>query len=299
MTDNLEDISIRDYLKRRGIPVKRKGRLYWCSSPFSKDSTWSFAIYPNNSFYDFANNLGGNIFELVKELEGVDFKGAIDHLKENTYHKFTPKKEYKMPEFVLSKYLTIDRFEKREIDRYARERGIRSGYLHGFFQRQEEDGKWNKHLSLVFPHKNLDLEIVGAKFRVIDPDIEEEKRFSARGRLMFYVLETKIENNIKPILYLVESETSANSLWEYLKETKVNAVVLSCGSVSNIPLEFPHKYSGITDRKLIIDYDGNEELYKKRTEEYEHLRVEPIKLELPKGEDINSLWVKNRLTTIK
>ncbi len=52
-------------------------------------------------------------------------------------------------------------------------------------------------------------------------------------------------------------------------------------------------------KKLIIDYDGNEELYQQRLKLYEGLGAEPIKLILPKGEDINSLYCKKQMWLIE
>ena len=50
----------------------------------------------------------------------------------------------------------------------------------------------------------------------------------------------------------------------------------------------PKKYDAY-ERYVIIDYDNDEKLYKNRIETYENL-AKPIKMILPKGEDINSLY---------
>jgi hypothetical protein len=51
--------------------------------------------------------------------------------------------------------------------------------------------------------------------------------------------------------------------------------------------------------KLIVDFDGNEKLYQERLRLYKDLGAEPIKLILPKGEDINSLFVKKQMYLIE
>jgi len=60
----------------------------------------------------------------------------------------------------------------------------------------------------------------------------------------------------------------------------------------------PDRYKDIDDKRLIIDYDGSEEKFQERIKKYEHLGMKVVKIPLPKGEDINSLHVENKLYTI-
>jgi len=165
-----------------------------------------------------------------------------------------------------------------------------------FFTYDDATGNWKRNPAMMFIHKDESMRITGAKFRKITND---GSRFSARGKLGFYILETECsESFYKKTVFLVESETSANSLWEFLKRKNRPAIVISTGGVSLVPDELPKAYKDLP-KKLIIDYDGNETLYNDRLKLYSHLGAKPIKLILPKGEDINSLFNLNKIDLIE
>ena len=295
------DKSIRDYLEANGVTTRRQGEKYFCSSPFAQDSSWSFCIYPTNTYYCFSTGVGGDIIDLVKRLESCSFTEAVKKLTRSEAGILLPK-AVKTAE-VVSKPFIIERFINRNpkeiaaIKEYASSRSIRYGYEYGVFFTFDEVAKdWKRNPALMFVHKDKDLKITGAKFRKLNND---GSRFSARGRLGFYILDTECDDSFYPkTVYLVESETSANSLWEYFRKVNKPAVVISMGGVSLVPSELPEIYKNLPKR-LIIDYDGNEQLYKDRLKLYSHLDAKPIKLILPKGEDINSLFHLNKIDLIE
>lgn len=304
----IKELSIQDYLEKRGIRVEKSGRKWFCSSPFSRDTNWSFAIYPNNTFYCWSTGRGGDIIKLVQLLEGVDFMGALQHLDSNSYQRYQPDyKKYKenddfWKDFDYTKYLTHDENEKAAIISYGASRSIHSGYHCGvYFTRDFESGTWVRHPSLMFLHEDKDGNIVGAKFRQI-PNADgtyNGPRFSHRGRPGLYVLNTEVPDKYqKRVVFLAESETSSNSLWEFFKETQIPAYILSVGGVTSAPTGLPNRIQGL-ELRLVIDYDGDEELYQERIKLYEHLNVKPIKIILPKGEDINSLYHKGDMWKIE
>lgn len=302
------DISIKDYLEQRGVRVEKAGRKWFCSSPFSRDSNWSFAIYPNNTFYCWSTGKGGDIIKLVQYLEGLDFKSALKHLEEREYKKYQVNyKKFKEDEdfwkdFDYTKYLTHDDKEKAAIISYGASRSIRSGFDCGvYFTRNFESNTWVRNPSLMFPHQDKDGNVIGAKFRSIpnDDGSYNSTRFSMRGRPGFYILNTNAPETFQRcICFLSESETSTNSLWSYLRDKKVPATVLCVGGVSSAPKEIPDKYKD-REVRLVIDYDGDEKLYQERLKLYEHLNVKPIKIILPKGEDINSLYHNGEMWKIE
>ncbi|MCU0667205.1 MAG: DNA primase [Patescibacteria group bacterium] len=72
---SIEDV-IADYLE-----LKRSGRNFKALSPFSSERTPSFMVSPEKQiWHDFSSGKGGDIFGFVMEVEGVDFKGALDIL---------------------------------------------------------------------------------------------------------------------------------------------------------------------------------------------------------------------------
>lgn len=317
---SIVDIQIKDYLNEIGIQTRKEGNKYFASSPFSRDSNWSFCIYPTNTFFDFSSGHGGNIINLVATLDGITKQEAARKLKEGLkYEKYKP--SYKCEEqqrppkpFNYEKYINTDPEECKQIQEYAASRGITEGYFCGVFFTRRNDSrgstgdnelpsgrgnrleKWIRVPALGFLHIDKDLKPCGAKFRRLD---KQEPRFSARGELGLYLLQKLNTETITggDALYVVEGEANANSLWSFLKKT---SNVLSIGGVASALkcLELPQNLKGL-NTKLIIDYDGNEELYQQRLALYKGLGAEPIKLILPKGQDINSLYVQNKMWVIE
>jgi len=63
------------------VHLKRTGRNWRGLSPFSNEKTPSFIVSPEKQiWHDFSSQKGGNMFSFVMEMEGLDFKGALDLL---------------------------------------------------------------------------------------------------------------------------------------------------------------------------------------------------------------------------
>ena len=309
-TKYAREVSIKDYLEKRGFVTKKTGTRYLTRSPFNRDRDPSFVIYPNNSFFDWSSGRHGDIITLVRELEHCSFNKALEHLKDETYGRIEQKdweEEEKKP-FDLERFITHRPSEIRAIRDYAKSRGITEGYENGIFftlDNREDAGKtprgiktWERHPSIGFIHRDKNLQTCGIKLREINP--LAKPRFHARGKLGWYVLESDLPVDFrKETAYVVEGETNANSLAMHLRKNFLRAHILSPGAVSSsLGLELPEKFLKLS-KKLIIDYDGNEKLYKERLKLYEHLNAEPIKLILPKGEDINSLYMAGKMYLIE
>lgn len=72
---NIEDV-VGEY-----VQLKRAGRNFKGLSPFSGEKTPSFYVSPEkNIWHDFSSNKGGDIFSFVMEVEGLDFRGALELL---------------------------------------------------------------------------------------------------------------------------------------------------------------------------------------------------------------------------
>lgn len=72
---NIEDV-IGQY-----VQLKRTGRNFKGLSPWSNERTASFIVSPEKQiWHDFSSGKGGDIFGFVMEMEGLDFKGALEHL---------------------------------------------------------------------------------------------------------------------------------------------------------------------------------------------------------------------------
>jgi DNA primase len=63
------------------VTLKRAGRSFKGLSPFTAEKTPSFVVSPEKQiWHDFSSNKGGNMFSFVMEMEGLDFKGALELL---------------------------------------------------------------------------------------------------------------------------------------------------------------------------------------------------------------------------
>lgn len=307
-----DDKSILHYLLSKAVAVEYQNNKYVCRSPFTRDSTPSFTIYKTNTFYCWATGKWGRLNDLVQYYENCSYPKALEIMpillkdipKHDVERDFkTDARENEVKKFDYLKYINHDQEEVKNIFNYAKGRSIFSGFLPGVYwswsSTQGNARALIRHPALMFLHQDLNLNICGAKFRNTVSNTSGP-RFAFRGTPGFYILDTSIQamEKDKGRIYLCESETSANSLWSYLREIGVQAIIYSMGGVSNIPKTIP----AISENKtinLIIDYDGDEELYNKRIKNYEHLNINPIKLILPKGEDINSLHNTNKMWMIE
>ena len=72
---NIEDV-IGEY-----VQLKRAGRNFKGLSPFSQEKSPSFMVSPEKHiWHDFSSGRGGDVFSFIMEVEGVDFRGAMDIL---------------------------------------------------------------------------------------------------------------------------------------------------------------------------------------------------------------------------
>src|SRR3954466_6414975 len=73
-------LSIEDVISQY-VELKRAGRNFKGLSPFGNEKTASFMVSPEKQiWHDFSSGKGGNMFSFVMEMEGLDFKGALELL---------------------------------------------------------------------------------------------------------------------------------------------------------------------------------------------------------------------------
>lgn len=82
--DAVEDIknrlSIEDVVGEY-VELRRAGRNFKGLSPFNAERSPSFMVSPEKQiWHDFSSGRGGNMFSFVMEMEGVDFRGALEIL---------------------------------------------------------------------------------------------------------------------------------------------------------------------------------------------------------------------------
>lgn len=73
-------LSIEDVIGEY-VQLKRAGRSFKGLSPFTSEKTPSFYVSPDkNIWHDFSSNKGGDVFSFIMEVEGMDFRGSLEHL---------------------------------------------------------------------------------------------------------------------------------------------------------------------------------------------------------------------------
>ena len=72
---SVEDV-IADY-----VELKRSGRNFKGLSPFNSERSPSFMVSPEKQiWHDFSSGKGGDMFSFIMEIDGVDFKSALEIL---------------------------------------------------------------------------------------------------------------------------------------------------------------------------------------------------------------------------
>src|SRR4051812_5638047 len=65
------------------VKLTKAGKYYRGLTPFGKEKTPSFYVNPERgTYYCFSTSQGGDHFEFIQKMEGVDFKGALKILAE-------------------------------------------------------------------------------------------------------------------------------------------------------------------------------------------------------------------------
>src|SRR6185369_13649365 len=73
-------LSIEDVIGEY-VVLKRAGRNWKGLSPFSAEKTPSFVVSPDKQiWHDFSSGKGGDMFSFVMEVEGLDFRQALELL---------------------------------------------------------------------------------------------------------------------------------------------------------------------------------------------------------------------------
>jgi hypothetical protein len=235
------------------------------------------------------------------KLYSLDFKNAMHFLNGGVPEADIVKVKHKPIQskkndvkFNIETYYSRDTENINKVMEYMDSRALTFQQCNAGNYFTKVGNKWQSNLSLMFYHRDEFGNICGAKFRNINPT--KDNKWSSRGRLFYNVIEDVVCADVIPTIFITESETSSNSLYNYFKNTgRKNFVILCFGGVNSAPDLLPLKYDWCAKRFIIIDYDGSEEKYKKRVESLKHLNAKDIKLALPKGEDVNSMYMKDEM----
>lgn len=72
------------------VPMRQRGRDFWCCCPFHEEKTPSCKVDPNTQlFYCFGCHKGGDVFKFIQEIEGIEFLDAVRRLAERAHIELT------------------------------------------------------------------------------------------------------------------------------------------------------------------------------------------------------------------
>lgn len=293
MKREVKAMSIASFLRQHGLTEKKMGKRSFFLSPISGESNPSLLVNADNTFYDFSSNVGGDIISLVRHMWGTDFIGALNLLSGKEIAPYSPperKKVERLPRsFSIERYLCDDPTCNMLTKHYLNGRRIKRWYQYGHFYAGSMVG------GALFPHYDTSGKLVGCKIRN-SSTIGRKWHFDG-SREGAYVIDCSRPYAFSTTLYISESETSSNSLAEVLMEYGKSGVVVSFGAwtgISSNVEKWESYFSNFDQRKIVIDYDGSEEKFRERIKLYEAVEGDYVKMLLPKGEDVNSLYAKGK-----
>ncbi len=86
MSDPVQEIKHRlsiEEVVATYVPLKKAGKHFKANCPFHQEKTPSFYVSPERQIaYCFSCRKGGDLFQFVQEIEGLDFRGALELLAE-------------------------------------------------------------------------------------------------------------------------------------------------------------------------------------------------------------------------
>ena len=127
------------------VQLKRAGRNWKGLSPFTSEKTPSFFVSPDkNIWHDFSSNQGGDVFSFVMQVEGLDFRGALELLArkagvdlsvyDNSSSKELSAKKRKLLKLHESATIFYQRYlyQDTQAVEYVKRRGLNRSSVHDF-----------------------------------------------------------------------------------------------------------------------------------------------------------------------
>ena len=193
---------IGEYLK-----LEKAGTNYKALCPFHNEKTPSFMVNAERNFwYCFGCQKGGDIFSFIMEIEGLDFREALQRLAERTnveLPKFKPtnpkiknqkEKLYEILELSCKFYeYQLEKLEKAKVvKKYLKDRKIKSEELKEFRVGFARSG-WRNLLEFLLSRK-FDLADIARSGLVVQKDettgaLSEDYYDRFRERIMFPVID--------------------------------------------------------------------------------------------------------------
>lgn len=314
-------ISLSDYLTQSGVFLSQAGRQLRAHCPLHNDSTPSFYVKDDNSFYCYGCQSGGDVFTLTQQLYGLSFSDAVARVQEyavgasvpavQALHKSESKKPTLLPsdnsllEDVVSHY--HHKLEKNpDALRYLAKRKISTAVIEKF-----QLGFGSGFLSTELNHSNDRLRKLGlinskdadsfyGRITVPIPDAEGDIR-----QLYGRSISSKNKHRYLPVahstLFHPDALTDSKVI---LCESILDALTFHSHGIENaiavysaggLKTEFVRQLANSSVRKVMIAYDSDEAGDKGAAKAGKALRshgILPYRLGLAKGMDVNAVAVQ-------
>lgn len=314
-------ISLSDYLTQSGVSLTRAGRNLRANCPLHDDSTPSFYVKDDNSFYCYGCQSGGDVFTLTQQLYGLSFSDAVARVQEYAGGASVPvvqaphKSESKKPTLLSSdrplledvvshyhqklgkkpqalKYLANRKISTDVVEKF--QLGFGSGFLSkelqysknrlrklGLINSKDADSFYGR---ITVPIRDAEGDILQLYGRSISSK-NKHRYLPVAHSTLFH---PDALNNSKVIL--CESILDALTFHSHGIENAI--AVYSAGGLKP---EFVRQLADSSVRKVMIAYDSDEAGDKGAAKAGKALRshaILPYRLGLPDGIDVNAVAVQ-------
>lgn len=129
-----ERISVHDLISEY-LKLEKAGTNYKALCPFHNEKTPSFMINPERNFwYCFGCQRGGDVFSFLMEMEGLDFRAAMEQLAQKAgveiiHHNFRGEKGHNSKKRIFAAVEAATKFFQDQLARNPRS-GLALKYLH-------------------------------------------------------------------------------------------------------------------------------------------------------------------------
>jgi twinkle protein len=264
--------------------LKKVGVNYKARCPFHDEKTASFTVPHDNNYYKcFGCNKGGDVINLVMDLDKISYNEAVIKLAKKYNIEIDLKdKEYQKP------IQRLEKIDKKYIE-WFENRGISNNTLLRFniTQSVEWMPKANKEVTAICFNYYQNNELVNIKFRAAQKDF----RLNKGSKLIFYNIDAIKDEKVA---YIVEGEIDCLSMHE---SGIYNVVSVPNGAnTGNLNLEYLDNCISYFDKleKIIIAVDQDDPGQRLKSELVRRLGKDKCTyLQYPNEcKDINDVLVK-------
>lgn len=200
------------------IPLKKAGSNFKGLSPFKNEKTPSFMVSPEkNIWHDFSSGQGGDIFSFIMQIEGIDFREALELLAKKAgitlsrtkkeFNKKSNARLYDAVEQAMKFYHLNLSKNKTALEYFTKTRKISTDTIKKFKLGYSPDD-WTKTYTFLTKLGFIDTELVQAG--LIKQKSNSQSYYDVfRNRLMFPIFDSQNRAVGFSARSLIDSKTSA------------------------------------------------------------------------------------------